>query len=310
VTKRDWGLASLVIIAWGFNFVVIRWGLDGIPPFLLGTLRFLLVAFPAVFLVPRPQLHWKWVLAYGLTISFGQFALLFSAMYLGMPAGLASLVLQAQALFTLIFAAVILGEKLKIEQLIALIIAGLGMALLAMQGDSTSMTLIGFVLSLGAAACWAMGNIINRKIGQLGSVNLVSLVVWAALVPPIPFLMLSFWLEGPELIQQSLLGLGLSSLLTVFYLAFIATLFGYSVWAGLLSRYPAAQVAPLTLLVPVVGLACAAVLLDERISSQQFSGILLVMVGLLVNVFGGRLKKQKLPKQEQRMKSRVEDSLN
>ena len=287
--KKDWALALLVVLAWGINFVVIKWGLDELPPMLLGALRFALVAFPCVLFVRPPKLPLKWLLAYGVTISFGQFALLFSAMYVGMPAGLASLVLQAQALFTLIFALFFLGERLHLQQVIALLIAAAGLILLGYQSPSSAMTVMGFALTIAAAASWGLGNIVNRKIGLLGSVNLLSLVVWSALIPPLPFLMLSYWLEGPEVILSSLSNIGYQTILAVLYLAAIATIFGYSSWAYLLKHYPASQVAPLTLMVPVVGLLSAWLLLGETLSLLQTLGIALVMAGLLVNVFGHKL---------------------
>ncbi len=293
MSTKDRMLALLIILAWGVNFVVIRWGLDELPPILLGALRFSLVAFPAVLFIRPPKLPLKWLLAYGSTISLGQFALLFSAMHAGMPAGLASLVLQAQAIFTLIFALIFLGEHWHKMQLVALLIAASGLALLASKTADNSSTAIGFLLTLAAAAAWGLGNIINRKIGQLGSVNLLSLVVWSALIPPLPFILLSYWLEGPELIYNSLSQMGPKSMLAVLYLAGVATIFGYSSWAHLLRHYPASQVAPLTLMVPVVGLITAWLALGETLGLWQLVGIVLVMLGLLVNTFGAKLFNQK-----------------
>lgn len=285
MSPKDLLLALVVIIVWGLNFVVIKVGLHDIPPMLLGALRFMLAAFPAILFVRRPQIPWRWLLAYGLTISLGQFAFLFYAMSVGMPAGLASLVLQSQAFFTLFFAAFLLGERLRLANLFGLLVAAGGLLLIGLQGGR-DMTLAGFMLTLCAAAMWALGNVFTRK---LGKVNLVGLVVWGSLVPPLPFLALSWWLEGPEAIETALRGISLDSILVLIYLAFGATLLGYSLWSRLLSRYPASQVAPFSLLVPVVGLTSSALLLDERLGSLQILGALLVMAGLLINVGGGWL---------------------
>jgi O-acetylserine/cysteine efflux transporter len=285
MSPKDLVLALLVIIVWGLNFVVIKVGLHDMPPMLLGALRFILVAFPAVLFIKRPQIPLRWLLAYGLSISLGQFAFLFSAMALGMPAGLASLVLQAQAFFTLLFAVLLLGERLRLANLFGLLVAALGLLLIGLQGGH-SMTLLGFVLTLCAAAMWALGNIATRK---LGKVNLVSLVVWGGLIPPLPFLGLSWLLEGPALMASALRGINLDSILVLLYLAFGATLLGYGLWGRLLLRYPASQVAPFSLLVPVVGLSSAALLLDEQLSRLQLLGALLVMLGLLLNIWGGWL---------------------
>lgn len=282
---KDLLLALVVIVAWGLNFVVIKVGLDGLPPMLLGALRFILVAFPAVFFIRRPQLPWRWLIAYGSTISLGQFAFLFEAMHNGMPPGLASLVLQSQAFFTMIFAAVFLGERLRAASVFGLAVAAGGLAMIGSE-NGNHVPLLALALTLCGGACWAMGNIITRRFGKI---DLVALVIWGALIPPLPFLGLSWYLEGPALIESSLLNIGLNSILSLIYLAAIATMLGYGLWSRLLSRYPAGKVAPFSLLVPVVGLTSSAWLLDERLSAIQCWGGLLVMLGLLINVFGPRL---------------------
>lgn len=283
MSPKDLMLALVVIVVWGMNFVVIRVGLDNIPPMLLGCLRFMLAAFPAILFIKRPQMPLRWLLAYGATISLGQFAFLFSAMKVGMPAGLASLVLQSQAFFTLFFAVLFLGERLRLTNLVGLVIAAGGLLLIGMQGDR-SMTLAGFALTICAASMWALGNIVTRKVGK---VNLVGLVVWGSLIPPIPFFALSWMLEGPVAIESALRGFSLDSALVLLYLAFGATILGYGLWSRLLSRYPANTVAPFSLLVPVVGLNSAALLLDEHLGFLQGVGAVLVMLGLAVNVGGG-----------------------
>ncbi|MEA3084301.1 MAG: O-acetylserine/cysteine efflux transporter [Paraburkholderia sp.] len=283
MSPRDLLLALVVVVAWGVNFVVIKVGLHGVPPMLLGALRFALAAVPAVFFVKRPQMPWRWLFAYGATISFGQFAFLFSAMYVGMPAGLASLVLQAQAFFTLIFAALFLHERFRMPNVVGLLIAAGGLAIIGVQGGH-AMTLAGFVLTLCAAGSWALGNIVTKKVGK---VDLVGLVVWGSLIPPLPFLALSYAFEGPQRIVAALSGISATSIFAIVYLAFIATLIGYGLWSRLLSRYPASQVAPFSLLVPIVGLASASLFLDEQLSVAQIAGALLVMAGLAVNVLGG-----------------------
>ena len=285
MSPRDLGFAMLVILVWGLNFVVIKVGLNDLPPMLLGAMRFTLAAIPAVFFIRRPKIPLRWLLAYGLTISFGQFAFLFSAMSVGMPAGLASLVLQSQAFFTLLFAAMVLGEQVRIHNLVGLCVAAGGLLLI---GLNSGMTLAGFALTICAAAMWAMGNIITKRVGK---VDLVSLVVWGSLVPPLPFFAMSLLLEGPQQIGNALENISLNAVLALFYLAFGATLLGYSLWSRLLSRYPAAQVAPFSMLVPIIGLSSAAWLLDEQLSQLQMLGTLLVMAGLAINVFAGRRRR-------------------
>ncbi|MGC0795064.1 EamA family transporter [Pantoea agglomerans] len=293
MSVKDMLLALCVVVAWGVNFVVIKLGLQGMPPFLLAGLRFTLVAFPAIFFVRRPPIPLRWLVVYGMTISFGQFAFLFLAIKLGMPAGLASLVLQAQAFFTLLLGALLLAEKLHWNHIVGIIIATLGMFLLATAGmegqTSAGITLTTMMLTLSAALSWGLGNITNKIIMRNRSVPIMSLVVWSALVPIVPFFACSLLFDGQAAIVNSLLHIGLQTVLALFYLAFVATIVGYAIWGNLLSRYETWRVAPLSLLVPVVGIITAALVLDEHLSGQQMLGAVVIILGLLVNVFGGVL---------------------
>ncbi|GAB7127302.1 O-acetylserine/cysteine exporter [Silvimonas sp. JCM 19000] len=282
---KDWITALTVIVVWGVNFVVIKLGLHGVPPMLLGALRFCLVVFPAILFVPRPKVAWRWLLLYGASISLGQFAFLFSAIYVGMPAGLASLVLQAQAFFTVILAAIFMHEAIRWHHLTGMLVSACGLALIGSGATTGSFSLAGFGLTLCGALCWATGNLTIKKIG---AVNPLSLVVWGGLVPPLPFFALSYLLEGPARISAALAHFSLNSFLAVSYLAYFATGVGYMLWGRLLGKHPVGRIAPLTLLVPVVGLISASLLLDERLSALQWLGGAVVMLGLLINVFGPR----------------------
>ncbi len=151
----------------GLNFVVIKLGLHNMPPLMLAGLRFMLVAFPAIFFVARPKIPFKLLLGYGLTISFGQFAFLFCAIKFGMPAGLASLVLQAQAFFTIILGAFVFGERLQGKQLAGITLAVFGvLVLIEASLNGQHVALLGFMLTLAAGLSWACGNIFNKLIMQ------------------------------------------------------------------------------------------------------------------------------------------------
>ena len=171
MTRKDGLLALLVVVVWGLNFVVIKLGLHNMPPLMLAGLRFMLVAFPALFFVARPKIPLKLLLGYGLTISFGQFAFLFCAIKFGMPAGLASLVLQAQAFFTIILGAFVFGERLQGKQLAGITLAVFGvLVLIEASLNGQDVALLGFMLTLAAGLSWACGNIFNKLIMASGDV--------------------------------------------------------------------------------------------------------------------------------------------
>ena len=142
---------------------------------------------------------------------------------------------------------------------------------------------------MAAAVMWACGNIVTRAVGRYAPMNQLAFVVWASLVPPVPFLVMSYFTEGPQAMGQALQHFSWHSFAAVAYLAWAATLLGYGLWTLLMSRYPANRVAPFSLLVPVVGLTTGWVVFDEALQPVHLAGGALLMVGLLVNLFGARL---------------------
>lgn len=291
MSRADWLSAIVVIVIWGLNFVVMKWGLATLSPLLLCALRFAAASLPLLlFVKPPANLSWGILAGYGLVQGVGQFGLLFTGMKLGMPAGMASVVLQTQAFITMLLAAAFLHEKPQRWQWIGLLIAISGLVLIgAAHGDgATDMTLLGFVLTVGAAAMWAISNLLTRVAARQGSYEPASFIVWTSVFPMIPLLLLSWWMEGSEAVLTQLQSIGWRELGVIAYLAFLSTLLGYGLWTRLLQRYAASTVAPLSLLVPVIGLLSAMLLLGEVPSGLQWLGTLGVLLGMMVNQFGGR----------------------
>jgi O-acetylserine/cysteine efflux transporter len=278
---RDLLLALAVVFVWGTNFVIIRLGLNALPPLLFASLRFTFVLLPMVFLLPRPKVPLSNLAIYGVAIGLGQFGLLFIAMNGMISPGLASLVVQMQVFFTIALSMLRSGERLKPYQLgaFALAIAGMGV-IVAHNGRGSTIT--GLVLTIGAAASWALANQCSKEAGK---VNTLAYVVWASLFSLPPLYLLSLWREGwPAIVA----GLGHATLATwavILWQSVGNTMFGYGVWAWLLARHPAATVSPLTLLVPVFGLGASALLLGEPLESWKIFAGLLVMGGLALNLF-------------------------
>ncbi|MCF2525659.1 EamA family transporter [Yinghuangia soli] len=268
--------AVLVAVIWGLNFVAIDYGLDSFPPLLFGALRFTLVAIPAVFFVPRPKIALPLLVGIGMFVCVLQFALLFSAMHLGMPAGLSSIVLQCQPMFTVLFALLFLGERPARARLAALALAAAGLGVIAV-GRGQSAGVGPFLLVVAAGAAWAMGNVLTRKAGSQAGFGLV---VWSGLVAPLPLFGLSLAFEGWSADREAMTGLGMSGVLALLYVVVVSTFIGYGLWNNLLSRFPANVVAPYSLLVPVVGIAAAALVLGERPTAWDWAGGGVVMLGL------------------------------
>ncbi len=278
--------AVAVAVIWGTNFVAIDIGLETFPPLLFTAIRFLVAAVPAVFFVGRPQVRWRWVLAVGATIGACQFGLLFLAIHLGMPAGLASLVIQAQAVFTMGFAALLLGERPGRWQIAGMVIALAGIGLVALDYGQAS-PLLAFLLVLVAAASWALGNIATRKAAPPDAFRFM---VWVSVIPPLPMLGLSLLVEGVGPDLAALSRVTVPALVSLGYVAWLSTLVGYGLWGMLIRRYGATMIAPYALLVPVFGMSSAALLLHEKMSGLAIASAGLVIVGVaLTSGFGQKL---------------------
>lgn len=289
MSRRDCLLAALVALVWGLNFVVIDWGMQGVPPLLFLALRFCAVLVPAIWLVPRPTVGWRVVLAVGAFMSLGQFAFLYLALDVGLSPGLASLVLQAQVILTILLAAGVLRERPTTAQAVGVGVGAVGLLVVAL-GRGGSVPLIGLGLCLLAALSWAVGNVVARSAGAVGG---LSLTVWSALVVPVPALLLSLLVDGPDGVVAGLGAFGWEAALSTLYTAGLASLLGYGLFNGLLGRNPSAQVVPWILLVPVVGMTTAWLLLDEVPTRGELGGGVLLVVGVLVALRGGARRRRR-----------------
>ena len=282
MSARDTLLAVVVTAVWGVCFVPIKWGVMEIPPLMFSAFRFFFAAVPAVLIVAPPRAPARLVIAYGLAIGVAQFGLLFIAINLGMPVGLSSLVMQLHAFFTIFLAWLLMGERPTRAQLTGAAIALAGVGLIGSQRLGGA-ALIPFALTILSAFFWGVGNVIGKKAGQ---VDMLSFMVWSSLAAPLPLVGLSLIFEGRAGLD-ALLHPGWFGLACAIFLAYVATLFGFGVWGKLLARYPAALAAPFALLVPVFGMASAAVFFGESVSPVEWVGAGLVLVGLGWNVVGG-----------------------
>ena len=292
---RDSLLAVVVALLWGLNFVAIDIGLhaggQNFPPLLFVAMRFVLVVVPWIFFVRKPAVSWKAIIGVGLFMSAGQFGLLYLAMALGMPAGLASLVLQAQVLLTVLLAAAFLGERPSRRQLAGVALGVAGLALVAV-GRSAVAPLLPLVIVLAAALSWAAGNVIARKARAASGLGLV---VWSGAVVPLPLAGLSLLVDGPGVVWGTLTDLQPATVLSAVYTAVFASLVGYGIWNRLLSLYPSSDVVPFTLLVPVVGMTAAWLVLNEIPTPAEVMGGLILLLGVATAVLGIPRKRPDVP---------------
>ena len=275
-------LALAIVAVWGTNFVVIKLSLAAFPPFLFAALRYTFAFLPLVFFVPRPKTSWVNLCIYGLAVGVGQFGVLYFAIDGRISPGLASLVIQTQVFFTIGFAMFFAKERLRTYQMLAVLVAMTGLGIIALHTDATT-TFLGLALVVFTGFSWGVANTVSRR---AGSINMLAYVVWASAFAIPPLFAISFLFEGGwEHINISLTSAPVGAWAGVLWQSWGNTIFGYSAWAWLLSKHPAAVVAPAPLLVPIFGMGAAAYFLGESLPPWKILAAGLVIVGLIINLF-------------------------
>jgi O-acetylserine/cysteine efflux transporter len=283
MTTRDKILAALVSVIWGLGFVAIKFGLESFSPAQLGALRFILAALP-VFILPRPAMAWPMLIAIGLSLFTVQFLLFFFAYAAGVPPGVVAVTIQMQVFFTVLLAAAFLRDRPSAQQAAGMLIAfgGLAAVGLTVGGDLSA---LGLGLVVGSALSWAIGNVLVKRAGE---VEMLPLVSWLSLVPPIPALVVSSFDPHALPIFSAIATASWLSIGALIYLAVFATSIAYALWGYLLARYPTAAVAPFALLSPCTGFIASALAFGERFSAVRDAGMALILLGLAVVLLPAR----------------------
>jgi O-acetylserine/cysteine efflux transporter len=280
-------LAVLVAVIWGLGFVASRWALDELSPALMTTLRFAIAAVPCLF-VRRPNVPWTILIAISSTLFLGQFLAQSWGIAHGVPVGLASVIVQSQALFTVSFAALAFREIPTRLQMTGIGIATIG--LLMICGT------VGFDFSAGAFAVllispvsFAIGNLLLRRAQD---VPMFDLFAWLCLVPPLPLLALTFAIDGPQATWHALWHMSSKGLISMLFIGAISTCIAYWLWGRLLRDYTAAQVVPFALLVPFVGAAASSIVFGETFGALRLIGMITVIGGVAIMLLSKRPQSQ------------------
>ncbi|WP_320034355.1 EamA family transporter [Halarcobacter sp.] len=277
-------LAFLVVLIWGINFPIIKFGLEELPPILFSALRFLIVAIPAVFFIPFPKTSIWNILGVGVFLGVLKFGFLFYAMNADASAGISSLLLQAQVIFTIILSILIYKEVITKIQAIGILVATIGFSFFFFTVNN-SITTLGIILLLFAAFFWSISNIIMKRIK---GVNLLHFMVWVCLVPPLPLFLMSYFFESKDTLTI-LLSTTQKTWFSLVYVSYLSTLIAFAIWGWLLKTYQASLVTPFALLIPIVGIFSSSVLLGEKLSSTEIIGAILILSGLFITIFAKKI---------------------
>src|SRR3954452_17698903 len=281
--QTDVSLAVLVAAIWGLGFIGSRIALEEFSPALMTALRFVVAAVPCLF-VRKPDVSWPLLIAISGTLFLGQFLAQAYGLAHGVPVGLTSVIVQSQALFTIVFAVLAFRE-------IPTPMQGLGVGV-ATAGLLMICGTVGYDFSVGAFALlmispitFAIGNLLLRRARD---VPMFDLFAWLCLVPPLPLFALALVTDGLQASLNSLIHISLTGLACMLGLGAISTSIAYWLWGRLLRDYTAAQVVPFALLVPFVGAAGSSIVFGERFGPLRLSGMLIVVCGIAIMLLSKR----------------------
>lgn len=283
--QKDLFLAIFITAIWGINFSVIKLGLTSLDPFMLAGLRFLLCALPLIFFIKKPDVAFKYIISYGLLFGVGLWGIVSLGIYFGISAGMASLVLQLSAFITIILASIVLKEDIDIFKKLGIVIALLGLVLIITVTDG-SVTLLGLVFVLVGAFSLSITNIIVKIVGTK---NVFSFLIWSSIFSPIPLFILAYLTQGEIVFIDFFVNLDKVAIFSILFQVYPTTLIGYWVWNTLLNKYPASNIAPLSLLVPIFGLTGSYFIFDESIGIIKILACSIIIIGLLTNIYAKRL---------------------
>ena len=281
----DFLIALLITAIWGVNFSIIKLGLITADPLILAGIRFTLCALPAVFFIKKPETSWRYIIGYGLLFGIGLWGIVNLGIKAGVSAGIASLVLQFGAFFTMVLGAFLFHENLSKYQYRGIIVALLGLTSIIFISDG-SVTFIGLALVLCGAVVWGLVSIIIKK---SNTKQVFSFLVWSSLFSPIPLFILSYLFNGPSGFTEFVMHFNTTTLFSILFQVYPNTLFAYWVWNSLLTKYPVSVVAPLSLLVPIFGMLGSVIIFNESIPAGKIIAMVFIISGLIIGLYGKRL---------------------
>jgi len=274
---RDTLLAISVPVIWGMGLTFSKIAVTEFPPILLMTLRFAFTAGLLVWFVPIPRHLFRQIFWIALVSAAIQYGLSFYGLKL-LDASTASLVIQLESPFLALLGVLILGESVGMRRVTGILIAFGGVAVIAGEPRLVDNQL-GIFLCAAGAFTWALGQIMIRRLGEVGGFLLIA---WVAVFATPQLLVASLLVEGNPI--PTLLAASWKVWMVVAYLAVFMNVLGYGIWYNLVGRFPVSRIGPFLLLLPIVTVSGSVLLLGDRLTWWLVAGGAAIIsgVGLIV----------------------------
>ena len=283
---KDFFIAITVPCLWGFGLVITKPGMEQLPPLLINGLRWTLAGLVLVWWFPVPKKLLKEILLVSFVVCTLQYGLTYTGVSM-IEASSAVLLIQSEVPFGVLIAFFMLKERPPIRNLIGLLIAFVGLIVLA-GAPNLEGKYLGVFFVLSGALTWAFGQVLAKPVSE--KISGPTLTAWIGIMGGPQLIIASFIIEGDtiEYVQSA----NMLTWFIVLYLGLIMTALGYSFWYYILGRYPVNKVMPVHLLLPVTGVITAIILLKERPNIEVLIGGSIILIGVGIILIGKEKQKQ------------------
>ncbi|MCG6347279.1 EamA family transporter [Vibrio fluvialis] len=273
---RDLLLIISVMAIWGFNFSMIKLGVSEMDPLLIAAARFFCATFPIIFFVRKPNVQWRYLMAYGLVFGTGIWGMASCSITFGLSSGMASVLLQTDVLTTVLVGVLLYKEVISARMAAGIVVSVVGLVVSIIYTNG-NVTLAGVVFIMISAICWPLAGVIVRKSGTRSA---FAFNIWGMLFAPLPLVALSVAMNGWDVLSNTYQQWNSNAWISVLFQAYPTTVFGYWVWNKMVLKYPMSQLAPMTLLVSVFALLSGYAIYDEQLSLAQWVSCSTFLLGI------------------------------
>ncbi|MCG6404609.1 EamA family transporter [Vibrio fluvialis] len=290
---RDLLLIISVMAIWGFNFSMIKLGVSEMDPLLIAAARFFCATFPIIFFVRKPNVQWRYLMAYGLVFGTGIWGMASCSITFGLSSGMASVLLQTDVLTTVLVGVLLYKEVISARMAPGIVVSVVGLVVSIIYTNG-NVTLAGVLFIMISAICWPLAGVIVRKSSTRSA---FAFNIWGMLFAPLPLVALSVGMNGWDVLSTTYQQWNSNAWISVLFQAYPTTVFGYWVWNKMVLKYPMSQLAPMTLLVSVFALLSGYAIYDEQLSLAQWVSCSTFLLGIGLVLYPQNKKQPAFEKQ-------------
>ena len=280
-------LALIVPITWGLGFTLAKIGMEQFPALLIMSIRFGIAGLVLVWFTKPPWGHMREIFIVALIGSTIQYGLTYNGLK-GIDASTAAILVQLEGPILALMGTILLKEKLGLTRAFGMGLAFAGVFIIAgeprLEGHIDSVLLL-----VAGSAVWAVAQIM---ISRLKGLSGITILAWVAIMATPQMLLASFIIEDGQ--WQAITTASLFDWSIIFYLAFIMTVLGYSVWYHLLSSIDVSKVSPFLMLLPITSIIAGMILLDEQFTKAMAIGGVMIMIGVASTLINWNWSKKQL----------------